>query len=59
MGRLVFTALVTGMRPRKWPAARWDGSFAIACRESPRPGFGDCGPLCCHSGLTVPADRVQ
>jgi hypothetical protein len=41
---LVFTAIVTRMRPTKWPAAWWKGSFAIACRESPRPGFGDYGP---------------
>jgi hypothetical protein len=32
-GRLVPTALATRMCPRRWPAARWRGSFAITCRD--------------------------
>jgi len=44
MGQLVPTALATTMCPRRWPAARWRGLFAITCRE-----FLRCSDIRNHS----------
>ena len=62
MGRLVPTALATRMCPRKWPAARWRGSFAITCREFLRGsnigdhGFRDIRGLRPGSGAPSPRE---
>ena len=59
MGRLVPTALATRMCPRKRPAARWRGSFAITCSEFLRcsdigdHGFRDIRGLRPGSGLRL------
>ena len=62
MGRLVPTALATRMCPRKRPAARWRGSFAITCREFLRcsdigdHGFRDIRGLRPGSGAPSPRE---